>query len=57
MPAGLPTSASRNRWPSIGQISDHRIGFGSPGGRTKFSSFRSQRSPPVASPYEGTRHA
>ncbi|KNZ63503.1 hypothetical protein VP01_1135g6 [Puccinia sorghi] len=57
MPAGLPTSARRNRWPSIGQISDHRIGFESPGARTKFSSFSSQQSPPVTSLYEGTRPA
>ncbi|PLW32543.1 hypothetical protein PCANC_03290 [Puccinia coronata f. sp. avenae] len=50
----LPTSRS-SRWPSIGQISEHRTGFESPGGRTKFSSFSSQQSPPVTSLYEGTR--
>ncbi|KNZ63302.1 hypothetical protein VP01_1161g2 [Puccinia sorghi] len=56
IPAGLPTSARCNRWPSIGQISsDHCIGFGSPG--TKFSSFSSQRSPPDTCRYGGTRPA
>ncbi|KAA1082598.1 hypothetical protein PGT21_007949 [Puccinia graminis f. sp. tritici] len=55
-PNGLPTSR-QNRWPSFGQVSEHRVGFESPGGRTKFSSFSSQRSPPVPSLYEGTRPA
>ncbi|OAV95686.1 hypothetical protein PTTG_04816 [Puccinia triticina 1-1 BBBD Race 1] len=53
-PNGLPISR-QNRWPSFGQASEHRVGFESPGGRTKFSSFSSQRSPPVPSLYEGTR--
>ncbi|KAH9444087.1 hypothetical protein Pst134EB_026472 [Puccinia striiformis f. sp. tritici] len=51
----LPTTRPRNRWPSFGQISEHRLGFESPSGRTKFSSFSSQQSPPITSLYEGTR--
>lgn len=54
--SGLPTTRDRrNRWPSIGQVSDHTIGFESSGGHRKFSSTSSQRSPPVSSLYEGTR--